>query len=520
MRRKTNIGVSMVEILISIAIFAILMVPIVSGIISSLNSTTDAKTLQYRNEFAENLMEYVKQDSLVNILEGSYFSNVGSYTDGGSSVTATANFYKDPTKLSYDESLNELANTLADQSIPLDVKNTAIDYEDLASGDIAYYPYESYQISGKVDLGTKDETYSYVMEISNQYYAKKEAIAAENGDTYVNPNNLALGIVEDIDHTKVALINGTIANYDSAVTNAFTTKKIETLKKIDPDWYEIYTQQETNVDIFGQDTARRLITVKVSGSSKKGYKVECNLKYHDNCESNSNLRNALSDYYIEYKPFEFNYPVDAEKGYATLPNIYLMYNVCLYNGQYVTDDYIAIDTEEVEDDTKVNFFVVETAETYSSKVIEANKDLVTTDGAGNVYSPILYNKNVQAGAENRDDVKIHMVATKKSKLENLSVYQNFDISINTDINAKNEKILYKSMDVFDSNLSSADYSPLVTYGTHGVIPEQSVANFEALNGAQEESRGLYEIKIWIQQGNTVDTSVNPTMTGTKGGNES
>ena len=522
MRRKTNIGVSMVEILISIAIFAILMVPIVSGIVSSLKSSTESKTLQYRNEFAENIMEYVKQDSLINILEGEYFSSVGSYTDGGDSVTSSATFYKDPTKFSYDESLKELADSLTSNGVSLTVDNTDVMSEDQIENVKTYYPYESYTISGKVNLGTKHDTYSYVMEISNEYYAQKEM---DTLGSYHNPNNLALGIVEDIDHTKVALINGTIANYDSAVTNAFTTKKIETLKVIDPDWYEIYTQQQTGVDIFGVDTATRVITVKVSGSAEDGYKVKCNLKYHDNCESNVNLRNALSDYYIEYSPFEFNYEVDEATGYATLPNIYLMYNVCLYNGQFVSDDYIAIDTSEVDDDTKVNVFIVETAETYSSDVVEANEDLVTVDDSGNVVSrPTLYNKNVQSGAETRDGVDIHIAAAKGSELTNLSIYHNFDCVKNEDYNLKNSNILYTSNDVFDTKFTRANYIPLVQYGyvngVAGILPSSSVANFESLDGAQQESRGLYEVKIWIQKGDTVDTTVNPTLTGTKGGDES
>ena len=515
MRRKTNKGVSMVEILISIAIFAILMVPIVQGIISSLKQSTEAKTLQYRNEFAENVVEYVKQDSLINIMDGSYFTSIGSYTDSGAPITATATFYKQPSEATYDESLNELAALITKKpSISLTTQDSTL-YSEQGKQKI-FYPYESYSLSGKVKLGTEDEEYSYVMEISNKYYADKEA--ATKG-SYVNPNNLALGIVEDIDHTKVALINGTIANYDQAVTNAFTAKKIELLKTLDPDWYEIYTQQQTGVDIFADDRGNRIITVKVSGSEDSGYKVTCNLKYYDNCESNSNLQSLLKDYSIEYNPFEYEYPVDPETKVATLPNIYLMYNVCIYNGQYVSDDYIAIDTSGVTDDTKVNLFVVETAETYSDNVVVANPELVEWVGDTVTKRPVLYNTSVLAGDEDRRNVKIHMAAAKGSTLSNINIYHNFDTLGSTNNNRKNEAILYKD-DALDSIFNSNDYLPLESHSGGSKDVNASVADFNSLDAAKEENRGLYEIRLWIQQGDTVDTTVTPTITATKGGNES
>lgn len=525
MRRKMNKGVSMVEILISMAIFALLMVPIVSGIISSMNNTTEAKTLQYRNEYVENMVEYVKQDSLANIVGGEYFGTIGSFTDGGDAVVTAATFYKEPGKPTYDDSLTEIADALTDKSVTIAVADSAISSTD-ASGVETFYPYESYMISGKVKLGTKEETYSYKMEISNQYYAQKQE---DTYGAYVNPNNLALGIVEDIDHTKVALINGTIANYDASVSNAFLTKKLEVLKKVEPDWYEVYTQQQTGVVMFPGDTATRLITVKVSGSADTGYKVTCSLKYHDNCEWKTSIANELANYYIEYVPFEFNYPVDEKTNVATLPNIYLMYNVCLYNGLFSKDDYIAIDTSDVTDDTKVKFFIVETAETYSQNVIDANSDLVKTDATGNTIRPTLYNNNVTADAVKREDVAIHIAAVKDSNLQNLSVYHNFDIEENADYNSKNSDILYSNMStgLFNSDFLSTRYVPLVQYKASGIDYvidyDKSVANFDTLDGAEQESRGLYDIKVWMVEGDNidaVDTSVPPLMTGTKGGDES
>ncbi len=525
MRRKMNKGVSMVEILISIAIFAILMIPIVSGIISTLNNSTEAKNLQYRNEFAENMVEYVKQDSLVNVIDGKYFSSIGA-TD----VTTSGAFYVDPA-VGYDKSLDNIAQAFPSGTLD---DNVTSDVFYTVGRDKTYYPYESYMTSGKVKLGTKKETYSYKMEISNKYYAEKESDPA-NG--YINPNNLALGVVEDIDHTKVALINGTIANYDSTVSDAFLTKKMEILKTSNPDWYEIYTKQEEALVMFPGDTATRLITVKVSGKADKGYKVTCSLKYKDNSEWNASIRNALADYYISYVPFEYNYAVDSNTGVATLPNIYLMYNVCLYNGSYSADDYIAIDTEDLEDDVPVNLFIVETAETYSSNITAANTDRVSVNANNKINK--LYNDNVAYGNSSRDEVSIHIGATIDSNLSNVSVYHNFDLGRvvsgdageeeeeNRYYNTKNNKILYSESDgtFYKNYFTMTTYKPLEVYNAAGteIDHDNSVAKFGALDEAQEESRGLYQIKVWMVKSdnlNDVDTSKPPILTGTKGGDES
>lgn len=517
MRKSKNIGVSMVEILISIAIFSILMMPIVSSIMSAMTSTRDAKTIQYRNEYVENVVEYVKQDSIENIIKGEYFSDIGSYTDGSTyPVTVDAEFRKDGNTNVLEPKLVELKNAI-DSKAWVTVSEDASDVvtSNGVSGDV-YFPYEKYTLSGKVKLGAKNSTYSYKMEVSNKYYAEKE----QQG-SYVNPNNLALGIVEDFDHTKVALINGTIANHDNSVSNAFLTKKIEVLKEAyerDPEnnvQYEQYMSQATANPLFSADTATRIITVKVSGSSTAGYKVACLMKYHDNCESNAIVKAALEDYNIEYVPFEFEYPVDATTGVATLPNIYLMYNVCLYNNQFSPDDYIALDTSGLDenDDAPVRLFIVQTAATYSDTLVDADGKFVRGDK--------LYNNNSQTH-NSRDHVRIHLVATEDSHLKNVSVYHNFDEPTESKVNKKNSDILYNSSQsgLLGTALSSDDYIPLVTQGAGGIDYANSVAHYGALDTATEESRGLYQIKLWIQEGDTVDTSVNPVMTATKGGDES
>ncbi|MBO5087897.1 MAG: prepilin-type N-terminal cleavage/methylation domain-containing protein [Lachnospiraceae bacterium] len=521
MRKMNNKGFSMVEILISIAIFAVLMIPIVGAIISSLKNTTEAKTLQYRNEFVENVVEYVKQDSLDGIFSGNYFSTVGSYTGGSNAVDVSGTFYMEPPTpakpvVSYDDSLQPIVNVLGSK-----VKTNGVSTVTSGSGfGKKYYPYEEYLLSGKVDLGAKDTTYVYKMLITNKYYAEKESKGS-----FVNPNNLALGIVEDIDYTKVALINGTIANYDKTVENAFLTKKIALVKQYNPDWYDVYIKQVTDPKMFSDDIGKRLITINISGNETTGYHVSCGLTYNDSgdslnklfdddTESQAKANNVKATFrtdYIKYKPFEFSYSPDPVTKKATLPNIYLMYNTCLYNNTLVENDYIAINNTIPESDpAKVNVFIVETAEGYSSNLTTAN----TSDAFPVSTTATLYN-NPGADAANdltRGEVKVHIGAVSGSELKNVSVYHNFNQSSRT-----SHELRYTATDFTSQLVHDTTLLPLVGSSS-------SVAFFGSLNEAKQESRGLYEIKVWMMEGDDpslidINTSV-PIMTATKGGNES
>lgn len=538
MLKKTNRGFSMVEILISVTVFAILMIPIVSGIVAALNRSTAAKDLQYRNEFAENLMEYVKQDSLENIITGNYFSSIGIY-DEKNDVT----FYVEPGK-TYAPKLSKVltAASTAASSKTINITDngsTTLWAEDKKTKKKTFFPYETYGFSGVVRLGTKHTPYVYKVEISNQYYAEKEM-----NEKYVNPNNLALGVVEDIDYTKIALINGTIANYDSAVTEAYTIQKANALKQHDPDQYQVYMNQIDGGDYFARDSATRMTAVIVKGSESTGYTVQNKLVYHDNNESNrlqGAAQTALKDYYIEYTPYTYTYEVDPATGKAFLPNIYLMYNVCLYNGVYSADDYIVVDMSGVTDDTPVNLYVVQTASTYSQNLISADASLSAT--VSKWANKNLYNTNTTDSTIGHDNVRVHMLATSGSdaKLKNLSVYHNFmkPTGTYTD-NTTNNVVLYMKGEEFTGinnagrtttvktetglfgykNESDPVWSYIPLYDGSNVAGSAKV---EALNQAKQEARGLYRVNIWMEEGEDpahIDTSKNPIITGTKGGNES
>ena len=487
MTKKKNTGFSMVEILISVAIFAILMIPIVSGIISSLRMTTESKELQYRNEFAEQMMEHIKSVSIEDITDKEYYVNNGT-------LDSSFNFSK----------------TMNDSSVDLDGDGVVGPSETLQQTD--------YVLTGTTFLGTKHDPYSYRVEVSNQYYVDKKI----SNPTFIDPNNLALGIVEDIDYTKVALIDGTILNYDNAATTAFETKKLQHLREIDE---TRYWQQlaGTDVDLFETDKGYRIIRIQVSGDKKSGYTVRCILDYMDTS------RYLPDNNYMYYTPYA--------QTFKELPNIYLMYNPCYYNQGYTGNDYIVLDTSEMEDDPEVNLFLVEIAETYSDKLSASGAlgEDVSTDP--------LYRADVQNGIR-RDDTVIHMAAVVKNKsdLNNIKVYHNIGDNAVTNSKTDRSKFWYKETGLISSEDKSNGMSAPVdsileqmeNLINDGVDPDKrksfqalqadgsNGAYVGALNTATDENRGLYQVKIWLK--NQADGAINtttdqPILQGTKGGNE-
>ncbi|MCM1179076.1 MAG: prepilin-type N-terminal cleavage/methylation domain-containing protein [Clostridium sp.] len=444
MTKKKNTGVSIVEVLIALAIFMVLMVPIVQGIRAALRTSTQSKETQYRNEFAENLMEDVKATP-INALAGN------GYVKSGTKYTA----------------------------------------------------------SGTTQLGTEKTDYAWQIELDSSHY-----------DTAAfNVNNLSYGIIEDMDYRKVALLDGTIYNYDVTAAQILKSKKLQRLKETDPVGYE-QQMQGTGVNIFAGDSGYRLITIEVSGAKATGYTVRCIMGYRD---SNAMLGN---DNYVEYTAMA--------QVFDELPNIYLTYNPCYYVDGYCMDDYIAIDTNglDASEDLEVNLFLVEVAERYSQNIIDAN--ISDIDNTNTLYANDILN------GINRDDVNIHLAAFMKgsntSFLNKINVYHNIGMNTYTDTDGNTQNKINKKSDISkfwyneSQNVVDGEFDLFVDrYNSEhpsdriSAIPLQDSAGNGAtvddVNAAVQGDRGLYKVKVWLQEGTIVDTSKDPVLEGTKGGSE-
>lgn len=557
MTRKKNKGLTMVEIMIAIAVFAILLIPIVKGLILSMDSSTNAKETQYRNDYALEILEYVKTDSIDNILSGDFLSKNGSTNITSSSTVmweVTSGTWKSEGSLSPTEK-NDVDTKVITNS------------------------YDSYELNGKVRLGTDHTLYSYKVQIDNKYYYDKSKEAAtvdkdgdedvDNDDKYKDPNKVEFGVVENLENGKVALIDGrTLANYDDAIQSEFQARVVDEMRNAaDQTDYQQYMSQQS---FTFTDSVYRVITLSVSGNKTDGYDVKADLDYYDDNKylnlskpSGAALMNDLNHINKVMYNIHFDDPTPADTTDEFIPNIYLMYNPFRYNGYYTADDYIVFDCTGVTDDTEVNAFIVESAEQYSANIKNTLADRASTnpsDASAGVIGNIgndtnrVYTKQTSTGTIDRSNVDIHMIAVENStnisnneykSLKRLNIYHNFFNDVVSGVvnsNKKNDSVSYAvgeeeaddgtktdhstPIDTFVSSLYGDLYSgknllPLMQFNSDK-IGDKSVMSFGLLDEANQEERGLYTVRIYMEEGDvTIDTSNSePILEGSKGGGES
>ena len=505
MMMKKNKGVSMPEVLIALAVFMVMMIPLVSSLISGMKTTNTSKETQSRDDYARNLMENIIEMpmSVLDTADTDYFEKKGS--ENGS-VLITTN------------------------------SDTSTYHVTKLNGTNEACAFDSYSVYGKTYFGVNRQKYSYLIDVSNEAYAKEEAAGADN------PNHADYGIVESLDQSKVALISATMSNYDSAAYDVILSKKMADLRiqhdkqeadrlAADPLYEKQLFDVKSEVQKFKDDKGSRQIRVSVSGSKSSGYEVKCTLYYKDSCGLSASAGGTMSDMIgtIEYVPFV--------KKFEKLPNIYLMYNVGVYNNKYM-DDFIVCDLDGLADEKDdVNIFVVETAETYSSDTA----DLISSGTS--VYSDRLRTANdrVSSGSvlyrktsESRNAVVgIYLSVRKKgmndNKRDRLHIYHNLGVPDMADYNndakglaahtdavndwnthKKNEKITPLGGDILNNLFGTGDP------GGDCEVP----ASVKVMNDALEDVRNLYTVKIYMREGDVEADALrltDPVLVGSKGG---
>lgn len=389
MTRKSNKGVSIVEILIALAVFIILLIPIVSSVITGMKTTTSAKELQYRNEYVRNLMENVKEVPLSVLdtpaLAEKYFKDMGAKDVSVSKIT------------------------------------------------------DGYKVTGKTNIGTENTEYAFQIEI--------------DGSAYATVNKLTNGVVEDLDQTKVALISAPLSNYDYSAYDTLLTKKIAQLQSS-------ATPYDATNDIvkFNGDTCARTINISVRKSSTQ-YEVKCVLEYRDR-SNYVKVSEVVSETYVPY----------CQK-FDKVPNIYLMYNACVYNNKYAKDITIG-------------------GVQYPAECVKLDVE----DGIGpvNVFviaTPSDTNYRTVAGT-----TRPNVTFMKGSVAKDIYVYHNF-----------------ATLD--DPSDSSDDKNAI-----NAVYNNFSAEQYGSLNDAWD-GRSMYDVRIRMQQGDSVDMSIDPILQGTRGGDE-
>ncbi len=487
MTKYNNKGVSFVEVLISVTIFAILLIPIMTKLITSMNINSKSKEKQYVVAYAEQAMEYFK---------GYDFDNVPM-----------------------------LKNADGD-SIALTASNKIEDYVMVGSQQVDYY---KYTYTTKVELGPKHREYDCNVTLSTLDYALRAVGYTSEIDNDGNitttpidaslvredPNMTNLGNVKSLDSYVDAIITNT-SNFDSVAEDSIYASKIDVLKSMaeaDPTpgapSYDNWLKYLNGTYRFDTNhTVNKIIRISIEKNTDDEYVVSCNVEYQD----------AITDYTVD--PISYN--VYNHK-FKNKPDIYLMFNQCMYNGLYADDNIIIDNSKLNNEDVKV--YVIGTYGTSGGG--EVAQDTDGNDITGNKVYEILGEEAPNATKVGDDYVEADLV--KKSKdgyypydKDSTGSNYRFKVYINTTYDSNQERLKVYVSDSLDdrydlfARFNDQEIITNILASGSNIAMEAGVVNKMSEEKRLSETGSLFTIHVSLSSNDSQGSRV--TLNGTKGGN--
>lgn len=351
--KNDNSGLSIVEVLVAVAILAIVFVPLLKTFTQASTINSKAQKLQNVTSLAEGVMEDVKGKSI--------------------------------------QELHDLAVERADVSfLPLDEDGT------LTKGNLKNVP--PYTVTYENVTATQGITYDAVVTIATDKYKntdRRDGRKAGNDIGDVSDANIReLPQINKVDSNKNAVLSWEINKYDNkaienlAAENSVTDSDIATLK-------ESY-----------KDTAEKYINIEIKeDTDTSSTKVSCEVEYKTGTASGKSLK------YLVYT----GYFVEPLGSGVSGPDIYLFYTLTekVKDGASNIADPIKKENIKIEDKTTGKrhniYFIMQDG---VDKLSTTNGSEVTINVSGSGYSEtILYNKTsiipdaitLLAGASTPDD---------------------------------------------------------------------------------------------------------------------
>ncbi len=431
MIRKVNKGVTLVEVLIALTVFLLLMTPLIQSLITSIKTTESGKELQNRNDYAEVLMEKIKNAPIEDLKDN---SKVGKYFEGSENVNVTL------------------------------------------SKSVKYPESDNFTITGTTYLGNKKTKYSY----------RVESVYDRKTDSY--------GIMENLDPYKSAFVPVTFSNYDDVAAEAIITQKLEDKSDTDS---SIFSKKD-DVSKMRNAKAERNVNIKMSGSKAAGFVVVCKITYKESGKT------------ITYEPYN--------QKFTNIPNIYLMYNAGVYNNldteDSITYDLTGVNFSDFKSNERINAFIIRTSEDYGDIIEDfKNDDDTYDDDRFSELTNLLSEKLKSDISGNKQDIELNGTSNKKLYRESSSGNRNHMVTINGGAASISSDYFRLYNNLYYKN-SDGNKQSLVNVGSN--ISD----NLDDIENAHEEVWSIYNVRVWIQEGDTVDTSDNMvTLQGTRGGGE-
>ena len=300
LKKLNNKGLTLTEVMVSVLIFAILIVPIVTQLSSLLKQNYTVKVNQAETDYATRVMEQFKE------------------------------LDADAVKVPVDNDGNEVSGA----------KNTAGYTVDISNPKMYVYSMNGVQLEKDLDanatsVSRNGVTYDVKVSLDSSAYAA----VSGNASGYKDPNDTIDYKLANIDASNSVLLKEIISNYDSRAEIELLDKYLDKLKDEDIDKYNSYM---SGADVLQNLAYAKNIYVKVAEGTKNGkacYLVTVKLIYTEN-----NYRQQ-----VEY-PILTNKMYYADKTGNVPPSLYIFYNQYIQENQIVDgSDSITIDNSECKD---------------------------------------------------------------------------------------------------------------------------------------------------------------------------
>ena len=327
-----NSGLSIVEVLVAVAILAIVFVPLLKTFTQASTINARAQKLQNVTSLAEGVMEDVKGKSI--------------------------------------QELHDLAVERADVSfLPLDKDGT------LKKGNLNNVP--PYTVTYENVTATQGITYDAVVTIATENYKNKTKGADDIGDVS-DANIRELPQINKVDSNRNAVLSWELNKYDNKALENLAVENFAPKNSVtDPD---IATLKESY-----KDTAEKYINIEIKeDTDTSSTKVSCEVEYKTG-------KNA-SDKSLKYLVYT-GYFVEPLASEPAGPNIYLFYTLSenVKDGASNIADPIKKENIKIEDKTTGKrhnvYFIMQDG---VDKLSTTNGSEVTLDISGSGYSESIY----------------------------------------------------------------------------------------------------------------------------------
>lgn len=459
---KNNKGFSLVEVIVAVAVFAILIVPLTSQLITAIKTNTKSTKKQYAVEKAEELMESFKVCELAD-----------SVGDTITIADGNANAYKD------DADYDATAHNYVFEKTNTDTQSVT-----LPNGEDAYYFVDTYTCND-ISLGKEYAKYTATITVDSKAYAVsaggyvwdeekndfKKTTGEDGTEQYVS-TAAASGTVRNLDDAQSAIITGaTYLGSNSSVSGNsldnqayqyFKDKKIDLLRN----YSAFYNRYLAGNDYFIDDTFEKHTIISVSGNSASGYIIKCSVEYKDKTEVAVISAEYTSGNNNIYKP-ESVYGEEGVvylKSFETLPPIYLLYQPATYNGNFCKNDYIDIDTSGLTDGDVAKVYLFESVADLDSKYAEV---ICEQFGVSDVDELVYKNPSINF-SQSEVDVAVNQTAGDAGTLKTYSNFSNDAANSNITVKSTSED---ESDDIYlydiTITLTDDDGNNTIVSGTRG-----------------------------------------------------